>query len=108
MVEVLVGFTILMILMAGLTAIIHVSSEMLFNTKDMLQEQTDYVKEFYKENHGSLSISKHDSVTISLVETDSTGETELSGGTRLELDHGMLEKVSDTDSGMTVYQLDYR
>jgi hypothetical protein len=108
MVEVLVGFTILMILMAGLTAIIHVSSEMLFSTHDMLQTQSSYLQQFYKNEHGALSKTSTDAADITLIETDSEGESKKSGGTEFELDHARLEKVSDSESGLTVYQIDYR
>jgi hypothetical protein len=103
-----VGFSILMILMAGVTHIIQMSSEMLFNTKDMEQEQNSFLEQFYRTNHGTLSTTKLSSVTVYLEETDATGENKLTGGAKLTLDHAVPEKVSDTTTGITVYQMDYQ
>jgi Tfp pilus assembly protein PilW len=107
MVEVLVGFSILMILLAGLTGVIHVSSNMLFDTRDMLREQESFREQFYKAGHGSLCTTPITAVRIALKETDSTGQKEQPGGAQISLEHAQVEKVSD-GSGLTVYQIDYQ
>jgi hypothetical protein len=104
MVEVLVGFAILMILMAGIARIINVSSNMLYSTRDMLDEQESFVEEFYKNNHGSLNAEEITSFTVSLEETDDTGNMK-SGGITLDLDHANPEKVYD-GTVFTVYQFE--
>jgi Tfp pilus assembly protein PilE len=107
MVEVLVGFTILMILMAGLTRIIEVSSNMVFSTQDILKEQDAFLEQFYQTGHGSLNKSGI-AFDITMVETDSTGENPKAGGVQLRLDHAQAEKVTDSSSGLHVYQIDYQ
>jgi hypothetical protein len=107
MVEVLVGFSILMILIAGLTGIINLSSNMIFATKDTLAEQDDFLEQFYQADHGSLSTTGIPD-SISLQETDSTGENIKAGGVKIHLDHAKASKVVDSDSGLNIYQIDYQ
>jgi Tfp pilus assembly protein PilE len=107
LVEVMVGFAILMILAAGVTRLIHLSSEMLADSKDMLQGQNSFTQQLYKNNHGSLTTSEIKPFTVILQETDSTGENKKSGGASITLDHAKTEKISDEESEMTVYQFQY-
>jgi competence protein ComGF len=107
MVEVLVGFSILMILLAGLTGVIHVSSTMLFDTRDMLEERKLFQEQFYRTEHGELNKTEIPAVRFSLKETDSTGKNAKTDGAEILLNHARAEKVSD-ENGLTVYQIYYK
>jgi hypothetical protein len=104
MVEVLVGFTLLMILMVGLTRLIKISSEMVFKTRDMINDQKSLVEEFYKENHGSLTKTVVSDDTLALQETDSNGQI-ISDGVNISLGSTKIEKISDDESGLSIYQI---
>lgn len=105
MVEVLVGFALLMILMAGLSHLINMSSEMVFNTKDTMNEQKSFLEEFYKDNHGSLSESEITSDGLRLIETDSSGNSDKTDGVTVALENTGIRKISDDESGLSVYQI---
>lgn len=107
MVEVLVGFSILMILLAGLTGVIHVSSTMLFDTRDMLEERELFLEQFYRTEHGELNKTVIPAVRFSLKETDSTGQNAITDGAEIPLNHARADKVSD-ENGLTVYQIYYK
>jgi hypothetical protein len=107
MVEVLVGFTILMILMAGITGLINVSSNMLFNTHDMLEAQRNFMQEYYKTNYGGLTKDTIASGTVELTAADSSGEKK-ADGVSISLNHAVMQKISDADNGLTIYQVDYQ
>jgi Na+-transporting NADH:ubiquinone oxidoreductase subunit NqrF len=104
MVEVLVGFTLLMIMMAGLTRLIKLSSEMVFNTKDMMNDQLSFEEELYKEDYGTLTRSTLSSDGIVLKETDSSGNGK-AGGINIALTDAGVEKLSDDESELSLYRI---
>lgn len=104
MVEVLVGFTLLMILMVGLTRLIKISSEMVFNTKDMINAQDSFAEEYYKGDHGTLTKSTVSSDSLILKETDSSGNDKADGVT-ITLLNAKIEKFSDDESELSLYQI---
>jgi Tfp pilus assembly protein PilE len=108
LVEVMVGFAILMILAVGITRVINVSSEILEDSRDMLREQNAFIQQFYKKNYGTLTTSEIKPFQVTLQETDSTGENAKTGGASIALDHARTDKISDDDSGITVYQFRYK
>jgi uncharacterized protein involved in tellurium resistance len=98
MVEVLVSFTVLMILMAGLTGIIKVSSDLIMQAKDMQDNQSAFVEEFYKEDFGSLQKDVlEECPDIKLQPANKTGT--VISGENIILDHANLKKVSEADTG---------
>jgi hypothetical protein len=108
MVEVLAGFSILMILMAGITGIIKVSSNMIMEAKDMMSEQDQFTAEFYKKDYGDLEQdASYDSLEVRLLVVDSQGNQTQDGGS-IYLDHAKLRKISsrEDDSAYMVYQFE--
>jgi hypothetical protein len=105
MVEVIVGFAILMIIIASLTGVIHLSSEMVFSARDSVREQGQFAEEFYKKEHGLLVQEKLSSGQVTLRETNADGNTK-TGGTAFVLDQAEPSRVSDQTSGINVYQID--
>jgi hypothetical protein len=106
MVEVLVGFVIFMILVAGMMRIVNLSSNMMMKSKDLLGQQGDFLKEFYQEDCGLLNSEEISSGTFLLTETDSTGKKKADGiQIPLEEKRIQVKKISDGD-GLTVYQID--
>jgi hypothetical protein len=108
MVEVLAGFSILMILMAGITGIIKVSSNMIMEAKDMMSEQDQFTAEFYKKDYGDLEQdASYDSLEVCLLVVDSQGNQTQDGGS-IYLDHAKLRKISskEDDSAYMVYQFE--
>jgi hypothetical protein len=97
-----------MILMVGLTGVIHVSAQMVFRTQDIIREQQDFKQEYYKNGHGSLSTSDISGFHVTLQETDDAGAVMGAGGTSLELDHGALGRVDDDEGKIHVYTFSYR
>jgi hypothetical protein len=104
MVEVLVGFTLLMIMMVGLTRLIKLSSEMVFNTKDMMNAKLYFEEELYKEDYGALTRSTLSSDGLVLKEADSSGNGKADGVTITLPDAG-VEKLSDDESELSLYRI---
>jgi hypothetical protein len=105
MVEVLVGFTLLMILMVGMTRLVNISSEMVFKTRDMMNKQSALTEEFYKSDHGNLSRSTVLYDGLILEETDSSGKNIKADGVSVTLPDERIEKLTDDESGLSVYQI---
>lgn len=55
MIEVVVGFTLLLILLAGLTKIIDVSTEMYYQSVDVVRNKERFTEELYKKSGASGS-----------------------------------------------------
>lgn len=91
MTEVLVAFTMLMVLFAALTGIIKLSSNMLFQSRDLLSAQTQLESELYKKNYGNLmSTDVLTKGNLSLQETDRDGNLK---GNELKMEHAKLQSL---------------
>jgi hypothetical protein len=105
MVEVLVGFTLLMILMVGMTKLVNLSSEMVFKTRDTMNKQSTLTEEFYKTDHGNLSSSIVISDGLIMKETDSSGKDIEADGASIKLGDAKMKIFSDEESGLSIYQI---
>jgi hypothetical protein len=98
MVEVLVSFTVLMIIMVSLYGIVRVSTNMLMKSKDFLTTQQEFSGEYYKKNYGSLTVKDSTSEAIKLIEINSNGENK-ARGSNITLEHAKKKELtSDTSS----------
>lgn len=111
MVEVLIGFVLLMILMASIVGIINLSSDLQMEAKDILDVQEQFQKEIYKkpENWPAERIQKTQVLsgtdyTFILSETDEDGKAKDNKAAIFEMRPGLsLEKVEDITTGLKVY-----
>lgn len=113
MIEVLVGFVLLMILMASIVGIIDLSSDLRMKAKDILDEQSAFQSELYKKNYGVADETGHtgtntmsivDIGDFSLVETDSEGRDLTTEKATIKLNSGLtLKRIESTITGQSVY-----
>lgn len=95
MVELLVGFTLLMIIMTSIFKIIKVSTNMMYESADIKNDLSAFEAEYYKKNYGikgnqedflkKTNVSSTESVNFSFVETDKDGRVK-NNGLKLSID----------------------
>lgn len=109
MAEVLIGFVLLMVILASLQHIVQVSSNLTFQSVDLRGEQQAFQSEYYQKDYGVL-YETNTHATFVLVETNQAGEVQ-DHTKRLTLEAD-LYAVSDDDviqdSNTVVYQLRHR
>lgn len=107
MVEVLAGFVILMILMASAIGIIKLSANMVFNTKDIENEQLAFEQHIYSNNSdGKLEVTEMTD-DLSLVETDYQG-TPMGNGIEVPLEGAVVKRYDDPVTGLSAYNIIFK
>lgn len=110
MVEVLVGFTMLSIFMAGLFQIIRVSSNMSMNAIDLQKTVSAFQEQYYKISHGTLEhqiVIPSTSNAISLVEADEN-RNKVTGGEVIMLDHAQVEYYRDNSTDYSIFSVTFQ
>lgn len=108
MVEVLVGFSLLVILMAGVSRVIDVSVNMFMYSKTIQNEQLAFQEKYFKTVPEGLVLEKIVSAgNVYLVETDMDGEIK-SGGSTVFMPEMELWMVSDEESGIRMYRFNHK
>lgn len=104
MVEVLVSFTVLMIITAGLMGIIKVSSNLVMESKDLLKAQDEFTQEYYKTDYGELEKKDITGSDVILEQTDKQGNKT---GVSIVLDHAQVSTISEKEEGSayTIYRI---
>lgn len=110
MVEVLVAFSLLLLLLGGLTKIIHVSSNLLMQTKDLQVEQETFCEKYYRQNQGGLqkkTVLSAGPTAISFEEVDVDGNHKANGD-QIALTQTEIISFTDDETATTMYQVKHK
>lgn len=108
MVEVLVGFSLLVILMAGVSRVMDVSVNMFMDSKEIQNEQLAFQEKYLKKVPVGLVSEKIVTAgNVYLVETDMDGEIK-GGGSTVFIPEMELWRVSDAESGIRMYRFTHK
>lgn len=108
MAEVLVGFTLLAILMAGVSRMVSVSVNLFMETKDIQNQQVEFQENYFKKNQDG--IEKKTIIPagkLSLVQTNEDGEI-ISGGSVIGIPQIQVDKLTDLESTIFVYRFSHK
>lgn len=102
MIEVVVGFTLLLILLAGLTKIIDVSTEMYYQSVDTIRNKEIFAEELYKKSGASAS----DKLNRTEYKDDALQLKQVDGSTTIDLGNTKLVYYEMPDSNNDTFLLE--
>lgn len=100
MVELMVGFTLLLLLLGILTGIVRVSSNLIMNATDGMKQRQQFQQELFQTSSSGYDTTAI-AVTFRLQEEGGTGDT-------ISLNRAGLSLLEDKQSGLFVYLLEYQ
>lgn len=106
MMEVLVGFTLLMILLTSLTHIIKVSTELLFKSKDIIELQNEFNENRYKIGASYQEISGME-LSFSIDE-EQTALDNSATPVEIRLDDVYVESFYDDGTDIKIFKVMHR
>lgn len=108
MAEVLVGFTLLAILMAGVSRIVSVSVNLFMETKEIQNQQVEFQENYFKKNPDSIEQKTIiPAGKLSLVQTNEDGEI-ISGGSIIGIPQLQVDKLTDSKTKLFVYRFSHK
>lgn len=102
MVEVLVAFIVVMIMLLLFTRIVTVSAGMLRRSQETINRSETFNANYYKLENAGRFQNAGEGIEYTLVRTDAEGN-EL-GEAPVKLDHIILQKMTDAESGMSRFK----
>lgn len=106
MVEVLVGFTLLMILLSSLSHIIKVSSELFFSAKDMLVRESTFNENIAKKDAVFTEIE--DVELTFTIDESKTDELNTAETINIILEDAACKSYIDKNTNLKAYKIEHR